>query len=85
MKREPRNLTIKTKSIAYGPNVTAELTIYKPGGDMYSVDVNELQLFAIQQVLGLHENENGDISMFSNESIKNRLEKMGILDVIVEE
>lgn len=85
MNRQPRKSPIKTKSMSYGPDVTAELIIYKPGGDMYSVDVNGLRLFAIQQVLGLHEDENGAVTMFNDESIKHRLEKMGILDVIVEE
>ena len=89
MTKPPRKSPIKTKPIpSLGRNI--ELFIWDSPIGNYSIDLEEWQVEAIQQVTGLRAefnqyNNSADIIGFAKEEVEKRIQKMGRLALVVED
>lgn len=91
MPRTPRKSPIKTRPIPpLGSQI--ELIVWKSPIGNYSIDLEDWQVEAMQQILGLRaefsEDENGyfaNIIGFAREEVEKRIQKMGRLAMVVEE
>lgn len=89
MAKTPMKSPIRTKPIPpLGENI--ELTIWDSPIGNYSIDLEDWQVEAIQQVTGLRAEFNqydnsADIIGFAREEVEKRVQKMGRLALVIED
>lgn len=83
-KRSVRKYPIATKEIPpIGHNV--ELTIWDSPIGNYNIELQDWQVYALQQILGLYTDFNdGSIRAFSKSVVEKRLNKIGRLSIVVD-
>lgn len=79
--RKPRNYAIATKGLNIGSVDKAWLKVRDMQGNEWGVELEDWQVEAIQQVLGL-EKDGSDIYMWARNFVEARVRKMGRLSVV---
>lgn len=62
-----------------------ELTVWESPFGNYAFELEDWQVDAIQQVLGIYLNSNGDIVYLSEDEVKKRIEKIGRIAIEIDE
>ena len=82
--RAPRKSPIATRSLPPLGN-GIELTVWESPFGNYAFELEDWQVDAIQQVLGIYLNSNGDIVYLSEAEVKKRIEKIGRIAIEIDE
>lgn len=82
--RAPRKSPIATRSLPPLGN-GIELTVWESPFGNYAFELEDWQVDAIQQVLGIYLNSNGDIVHLSEAEVKKRIEKIGRIAIEIDE